>query len=258
MKQADATEESNSQPDWAPFALILIDVQRSFWPSQRDAEFPDFAANVARLLAVCRAEGIEVIHLRARFAPDGSDWMARHRLRGNIPCIAGTAGVETLPCAVEMEGETILWKQTLDGFLQPALLRHLRERGKRFLLTAGLVTSTCVLLTTASAAQRGFLAAVVEDCCADQPGIHAQILSNYGFAFERTTSHQIREGYAGWSASLGRLADLGMGVIAARQVADLGYGCGLRSDGGRPTLPVTRPPPATRAGRTSGCRRRRG
>jgi nicotinamidase-related amidase len=190
--------------------LLLIDVQRSFWSPQRDTEFPAFAANVARLLAVCRGEGIEVIHLRARFAPDGSDWMPRHRLRGAIPCVAGTAGVETLPCAVELAGETVIWKQTLDGFLQPALLRYLRERGKRFLLTAGLVTSTCVLLTTASAAQRGFLAAVVEDCCADRPDAHAQTLGQYGFVFERTMSHRIREGYAGWSAALRRLAELEM------------------------------------------------
>jgi nicotinamidase-related amidase len=213
MKQSDAAGGSNSQPDWTPFALLLIDVQRSFWSPQRDTEFPDFAANVARLLAVCRAEGIEVIHLRARFAPDGSDWMPRHRLRGTIPCIAGTAGVETLPCATELAGETVLWKQTLDGFLQPALLRYLRERDKRFLLTAGLVTSTCVLLTTASAAQRGFLAAVVEDCCADLPDMHAQTLNHYGFVFERTMSHRIREEYAGWSATLRRLPDLEMGGI---------------------------------------------
>src|SRR4051794_11802 len=122
LKQADAATGSHAQPDWTPFALLMIDVQRSFWPSRRDTEFPDFAANVARLLAVCRAEGIEVIHLRARFAPDGSDWMPRHRLRGTVPCIAGTAGVETLPCARELAGETVFWKQTLDGFLQPALL----------------------------------------------------------------------------------------------------------------------------------------
>ena len=213
MKQSDAARGSNAQPDWTPFALLMIDVQRSFWPARRDTEFPDFAANVARLLAVCRAEGIDVIHLRARFAPDGSDWMPRHRQRGAIPCIAGTAGVETLPCAMELAGETVFWKQTLDGFLQPALLRYLRERDKRFLLTAGLVTSTCVFLTTASAAQRGFLAAIIEDCCADRRDAHAQTLGHYGFVFERTMSYRIREEYAGWSAALRRLTELETGGL---------------------------------------------
>jgi nicotinamidase-related amidase len=214
LKHADAARESHVHPDWTPFALLLIDVQRSFWPSRRDTEFPDFAANVARLLAVCRAEGIEVIHLRARFAPDGSDWMPRHRLRGTVPCLAGTAGVETLPCAREVAGETVFWKQSLDGLLQPALLGYLRGRGKRFLLTAGLVTSTCVLLTTVAAAQREFLTAVVEDCCADRPDAHAQTLRQYDFVFERTSSYRIREDYARWSATLQRLTDLDRGGIA--------------------------------------------
>jgi nicotinamidase-related amidase len=36
-------------------------------------------------------------------------------------------------------------------------LQYLRQKRKRFVLTAGLVTSVCVFLTTASAAQNGFL-----------------------------------------------------------------------------------------------------
>ncbi len=199
---------TNSRRDWAPFALLLIDVQRSFWPEQRAEHFPHFAARIARLLTVCRAEGIEVIHLRSRFEPDGSDWMPRFKLRGSTPCVSGTTGVETLPFAVEAPGETVILKQTLDGFHNPELMRHLRRQRKQFLLTAGLVRSTCVFLTTASAAQRGLLAAIVEDCCADQPEAHAQTLDRYGFVFERTTSDRIREGYAAWSAALRRLEEL--------------------------------------------------
>ena len=200
---------------WAPFALLLIDVQRSFWPAQRTRHFPHFAANVARLLAVCRAEGIEVIHLRSRFAPDGSDWMPRFKLRGSTPCIAGTVGEEVLPYAAEAPGETVILKQTLDGFHNPALARHLEQGHKRFLLTAGLVTSTCVFLTTASAAQRGFLTAIVEDCCADDPDAHEQTLGRYGFVFDRTTSDQLMGNRAGWSAALARLDELATGAGGA-------------------------------------------
>jgi nicotinamidase-related amidase len=60
---------------WEQFALLLIDVQRDFWPEQMAECFPHFPANVARLLKLCRAEGIEVVHLRADFKPDMSDWM---------------------------------------------------------------------------------------------------------------------------------------------------------------------------------------
>src|SRR5919201_4049141 len=148
--------------DWRAFALLLIDAQRDFWPEGIAAQFPAFPAAVERLLAFCRAEGLDVVHLRARFRPDMADWMATYKLRGRTPCVEGTSGVETLPFAVEQPGEAVVVKQAFDGFQTAELEAHLRRTGKRFLLTAGLVTSVCVLFTTASAVQRGFLTAVVE------------------------------------------------------------------------------------------------
>src|SRR3954452_2902133 len=143
---------NNSQRKWEAFALLLIDVQYDFWPIEIAEHFPKFPTRIASLLKLCRAEGIDVIHLRASFQPDMSDWMLKYKLRGRIPCIAGTPGVDTLPFALEAPGETVIIKHTFDGFLTPDLLPTLRQRGKRFLLTAGLVTSTCVFLTTTTAA----------------------------------------------------------------------------------------------------------
>ncbi len=191
--------------DWSAFALLLIDVQRDFWPEPMARDFPQFPENVARLLALCRAERLEVVHLRARFKPDRSDWMAKYKLRGRIPCIQGTSGVETLPFALEEPGETVLFKHTFDGFQRPKLRRYLAQNGKRFVLTAGLITSTCVLLTTASAAQSGLLAVVVEDCCADDPFVHRQTLDRYQFVFSRTTVDGIVECYPQWRSWLEEL-----------------------------------------------------
>jgi ureidoacrylate peracid hydrolase len=197
---------TNPQRDWTQFALLLIDLQRDFWPVEIADHFPKFPARVASLLKLCRAEGIDIIHLRASFQPDMSDWMLKYKLRGRIPCIEGTPGVETLPFALEQPGETVIAKHTFDGFLTPDLLPTLRQRGKRFLLTAGLITSTCVLFTTASAAQSGFLAAVVEDCCADFPIAHHHRLDSYRFVFERTTVNRIPKVHAEWLDSLAKLA----------------------------------------------------
>ncbi len=199
---------TNPQRNWEAFALLLIDVQYDFWPMEIAVHFPDFTAQVAGLLSLCRAEGIDVIHLRASFQPDMSDWMVKYKLRGRIPCIAGTPGIETLPFALETPDETVITKHTFDGFLTPELLPLLRQRGKRFLLTAGLVTSTCVFLTTTSAAQSGFLTTLVEDCCADLPDVHQNTLENYPFVFDRTTVKAISEQYVEWKAALARLAVL--------------------------------------------------
>jgi len=191
--------------DWGQFALLLIDVQRDFWSEGLQQNFPAFPANVARLLALCRGEGLEVVHLRACFKPDMSDWMVRYRLRGHIPCVEGTAGVETLPFALEQPGEVVLVKRTFDGFHSPELLSHLLGKGKRFLLVGGLITSVCVFLTAASAAQLGFLVAVVEDCCADDASAHKHTLERYQFIFERTTTAAMRDDHSRWLAELQEL-----------------------------------------------------
>jgi nicotinamidase-related amidase len=201
-----ATPDSRTARDWSPFVLLLIDAQRDFWPDHMAARFPSFPANVERLLAFCRAEGLEVVHLRARFRPDMSDWMVAYKLRRRTPCVEGTAGVQTLPFAVEQPGETVVLKQAFDGFQTAELEAYLRRTGKRFLLAAGLLTSVCVLFTTASAVQRGFLTAVVEDCCADGTDAHRQTLDRYGgLLFHRTTVDGLAAGHAAWRAALEEL-----------------------------------------------------
>lgn len=152
-------------------ALLLIDCQRDFWTEEHALAFPDFPAKVAELLALCRREGIEVIHVRSRFAPDGSDWMPPYRHLGSIPCIAGSDGEAVLPFAKEREGEPVFYKQTFDALRVPELSRYLEESGKTTVLVAGLETSFCVLLTAASATQAGFWTWVVADAVADDPAI---------------------------------------------------------------------------------------
>ena len=195
-----------AQRDWDVFALILIDMQGDFRDDDQVRNFPDFPANVERLLRFCRAEHIDIVHIRVLFAPDGSDWMAKYNVKGSIPCVRGTAGAETLPFAREAPGETVMEKQTFDAFHIPELVPHLRHTGKRFLLTAGLVTSVCVFLTTASAAQQGFLTAIVTDCCADDPEAHESTLAQYPFIFDCTTVNQLTEHYEGWKENLEKLA----------------------------------------------------
>jgi len=198
-----------AQRDWSHFALLLVDVQRSFWPAGGKPGFPDFPANVARLLALCRTEGLEVIHVYSKFKPDKSDWMLMYRLRVPVshhPCVAGQGGEEPVSFAVGEPGELVVFKQTFDALHTPDLGSYLRENDKRVLLVAGLLTSVCVLFTAASAAQLGFLAAVVEDCCADRLEKHERTLDAYQFMFDRTTTDTMLEQHADWLAALAELA----------------------------------------------------
>lgn len=195
--------EDNS--DWDPFALLLIDVQKDFWTTGMEIAFPDFQDNVTTLLRLCREEGIDVIHLRAVFREDRSDWMLRYLLGDEIPCIEGKAGAGIFDCAAETADEPVIRKQTFDGFLNPELQERLAAGNKKFLLMAGLVTSVCVLLTAAAASQRGYLVGIVEDCCADKPEAHLHTLERYPFVFEQTTTSSLVADRENWLAELQKL-----------------------------------------------------
>jgi hypothetical protein len=56
--------------------------------------------------------------------------------------------------------------------------------------------------------QNGFLATMVEDCCADDLAAHQNTLSQYPFIFDRISVDQIPGAYAGWSAELRALDQL--------------------------------------------------
>ena len=193
--------------DWDPFAILLIDVQEDFWPASTAAAFPAFPGRVTELLALARGCGIDVIHLHAQFKADRSDWMIRYKAGDRkLPCIEGTPGARVLSCAAPEPGERIIVKQSFDGFCNGALEQTLQAGKKRFLLVAGLITSVCVLLTAASAAQRGYPVAVLEDCCADKSlTIHNSVMNNYPFVFERATVSSIADNHGRWVEELQRI-----------------------------------------------------
>ena len=198
---------SKTSRNWDSFALLLIDVQRDFWTDDMSQEFAAYEKSIRRLLTVCRDEGIDIVHLRARFQQDKSDWMIKYKSSGRIPCIEGTPGVEIFPIAKDEPGEFVIYKQSFDGFHKPALQAYLEKNEKRFVLVAGLVTSVCVLLTAATAAQRGYLVGIVEDCCADSPQAHEHTLQRYPFIFDRTFVDQIVASRDKWLEDLENLTN---------------------------------------------------
>ena len=191
---------------WDEYALLLIDVQNDFWDEAVQKSFPDYPDKVKQLLQFCRSQDLEVIHVRALFAPDQSDWMVPYRLKGSIPCISGTKGAEVLDWAREQDGEKVFYKQTFDSFCMPQLHEYLQKKHKRFLLTAGLVTSICVFLTTASAVQKGYLVSLVEDGCADEENAHRNILKQYEPIFMPLVCiDRIAESWTAWQDKLAQL-----------------------------------------------------
>jgi nicotinamidase-related amidase len=168
-------------------ALLLVDVQGDFLDPSLGELGDGYPERVAKLLDVVRSAGLLVVHVHSLFAPDQSDWMRRYRGRGAIPCVRGKEGAEIVAEARPADGEPVVVKQSFDGFLRTDLATLLRSEEVEVLLVAGLVTSTCVLFTAASAMQLGFTVAVVEDAVADDPWVHERVLSQYPYMFDRTT-----------------------------------------------------------------------
>jgi nicotinamidase-related amidase len=133
--------------------------------------------------------------------------MVRYKaIERKLPCIEDTPGVTVMSCAAPLPGETIIIKQSFDGFLSEQLERTLQESKKQFLLVAGLITSVCVLFTAASAAQRGYLVALLDDCCADGSlDIHNSVLNNYPFVFDRTGTDSLFDNHDRWMSQLQKL-----------------------------------------------------
>lgn len=196
---------SEEAGNWDRFALLLIDVQKDFWTDGMPISFPDYAENVASVLSLCREQGIDIVHLRAQFRKDRSDWMARYLLGDEIPCVEGKAGARVFDYAAEQPDEPVFIKQSFDGFLNEELPAWLSAHNKQYLLMGGLVTSVCVLLTAAAASQRGYLVSVLEDCCADKPEAHVHTLERYPFIFEVTTVDEIVRGRDGWLSQINAL-----------------------------------------------------
>jgi len=190
---------------WADYVLLLIDVQKEFWVHDFQKHFPSFEKNVSNLLKFSREAGIQVVHIRQTFSQDKTDWMPRYRLRDKAPCIRFSLGAEAVSFAEEKEGELIFEKQTLDAFCNPKLEEFLRANRKKFVLTCGLTTSMCVLLTASSSFQKGYLTALIEDCCADYPEAHSIVLNRFDGFFDVISHKELTESHPKWNSQINQL-----------------------------------------------------
>ncbi len=153
------------------WALLLIDIQRDFF-DEVVGHFPHYGEHVAHLLRFCREIAMPVVHFRAEFAPDMSDWMLRYRHKGTIPCIAGTPGAQVMDFARPLVEELALVKKRFSAFYGTDLDHLLRTQGIETLVIGGLVTSVCVALTAADAYQRDYAPLIIRECVADEPSRH--------------------------------------------------------------------------------------
>jgi len=140
-----------------PTALILIDNQSAFcdpktishWGTTRSN--PNYETNLQALLSAFRAARsssstpLEVIHIFHSSTTSGS------------PLHPSSPGIRPLDFATPASdgSEPIFWKTVNSSFIGTGLEAHLREKGVRQLIVAGLTTDHCVSTTVRMAANLG-------------------------------------------------------------------------------------------------------
>jgi biuret amidohydrolase len=199
-------------------ALIVIDMQRDF------VEPGGFGASLGndvglltaiipttrRLLNLCRAAGIMVIHTREAHRPDLSDCPPAKLNRGNPNLrigdpgpmgrvlVAGEPGNDIVPALAPLPGEIVIDKPGKGAFYATALGEILRLRGITHLLFAGVTTEVCVQTTMREANDRGYDCLLIEDAT-----------ESYFPEFKKSAIDMIRAqgGIVGWTATCEQLGD---------------------------------------------------
>jgi nicotinamidase-related amidase len=169
--------------------------------------------NIARLIAACRAAGVEVMYcVIEALTADGRDRSLDHKL-SNWLVPKNAPGGRVLG-ALAPESDEIVLKKTASGVFNSTNIDYLlRNLGVERLGICGVYTSQCVESAVRDAADRGFLVTLIEDACAAAaPEAHAATLAVMaGYARIATTAVIAAE-----LAAAGETADCAAGLPGRR------------------------------------------
>lgn len=151
-------------------AFLLIDMQRGFVEPDGGLCIAGAQATLpacARALQAARGRGVPVVHVRRRYAQDGSD-VEPGRLRawldaGRPISDARPDTLEPCPGLQELPGEPVVMKPSWSAFDRTGLQDLLEGLGTRSVVLAGTTTPNCIRSTCYDAMARGFDVAVLAD-----------------------------------------------------------------------------------------------
>jgi nicotinamidase-related amidase len=144
--------------------------------------------NLRRLITVVRQRGLRVIYVTSgATVPDFSD-LAVHFRRTAMATNnrVGTREHEIRDEVRPEPGDIVINKSSVSAMHSSNLDSVLRANGIECVLFAGVSTNTCVDTTARDAAERGYKAMLVADCCsAAKPEYHEGALVNFQRLFGR-------------------------------------------------------------------------
>lgn len=183
-----APEPEDPVIDPAKTAFLVIDVQNTYlerpdratltaeeqrrydaWTPFHDRMHAQVIPRTARMLALCRARGIEVIFARiACHKTDGRDRSLSQKLPGwnNLLLPKNEHASQIVPALAPVGDEIVVTKTTDSALTGTNLRLILRNMEIGTVVCAGIFTDQCVASTVRSLADESFSVIVLEDCCA--------------------------------------------------------------------------------------------
>ena len=155
---------SDRQPANTNTALVLIDVQNSFFHPNGGNYYPESASvvpNLKRLLDRARAAGRLVIHVAEQHRPNVKDFES-----AKLPehCIAGEFDAQFFDdFGPGDDTEFLLAKRRTSAFFATDLDLLLREKGIDRIIIAGVKANVCVRATVQDAFSLGYRCIVPRD-----------------------------------------------------------------------------------------------
>jgi len=165
----------------ADTALLVIDIQATYLEPKSDPrEASSWAPflermnsvvipNTAKLIAACRARGVETIFARiACLKDDGRDRSLSQKRPGfNYLLLPKDRADSQIVPELAPRGDEIVVTKTTDSALTGTNLRLiLHNMGIRNVIVAGIFTDQCISSSVRSLADESFNVVLVEDCCA--------------------------------------------------------------------------------------------
>jgi nicotinamidase-related amidase len=187
-------------------ALLVIDLQKGEYNPARIAAEPEkgylferirdvVIPNGQKLLAACRAAGVEVIYtVIEALTLDGRDRSLDYKVSG-IFFAKGSREAEVLDELQPLPNEIVIPKTSSSLFNSTNFEYVLRNLGIEYVMVMGIVTDQCVETAVRDGCDRGFLMTLIDDACATYAERrHKEALVGFkGYCRIRTTEQLLEE-----------------------------------------------------------------
>jgi nicotinamidase-related amidase len=187
-------------------ALLLVDLQKGEYNEQKIKAEPQHAyfwecmakvviPNGQRLLAACRAAGVEVIYTTVEcYTLDGRDRSLDYKVSG-IFYPKGSWEAQVLDELKPLPNEIFIPKMSSSVFISTNIEYVLRNLGVEYVMVMGVLTDQCVESAIRDGCDMGFLMTLIDDACAtfSQERHDATLRAIKGYCRQRKTDAVIAE-----------------------------------------------------------------